>query len=714
MRRRVCAPLGLLLVSLLGSASGSPEEEEAARFGFAPERARWQREYERRLLEAISPDRIRQHHRFLTSIPHMAGTPGARALADYIAAEYRRAGLRVETADYDVLLSYPEDVAVELLEPERLRLTEPENPVPEDPRTELRDPLYRMPWTAYSPSVHITAPVVYAHFGRPEDFEELARRGLDVRGKIALVRYFRGYRASKTLEAERRGVAGLIIYCDPAEDGAARGPVFPNGPWGPAGHFQRGANVYDFIVPGDPLTPGWASTPGARRIRPEDSPILPRVAMIPISARAAAELMARLGGPEAPADWRGGLPVPYRLGDGSAVVNFRNQVTRERRRIRNVIARIEGAEERDKIVLLSNHYDAWVYGGVDPGSGTATLLELARALGQLARDGWRPRRTLLLASWDAEEYTLTGSTEWGEQHAENLRRNLVACLNVDTAVSGTSLGVGAAPSLDRVLAGAARVVPDPQTGQPLHQRWNEQRQETRPGSYATASGTARALNARILGSGSDYTVFFNHIGAPAMDLSFEGAYGVYHSVYDGHAWMERFGDPGFRYHATMARLWGVLALRLANADVLPFDFVPYAREIRAYLRELEVSYPSERRAADLLPLLEQADKLERAAQAAATQTEKLAAGDAKTWMRLNRAFLEFERALTTPHGIPGRPWFRHLIYAPRPTYAAETLPGLREAVEAGDWKRASAQARALAAALRRATELLERALAEAR
>lgn len=688
---------------------GVQGQDHPSLFGFTGRRARWQREYEQRLLGSISADRCRQHLRRLTSVPHLAGTPENQRIARHLAEEYRRAGWRVQTVQYDVLLSYPKEIKLELVAPERLALLHPEDPLPEDPHSRLDDELYRVSWTAYSPSVDLTAPVVYANFGRPEDYDELARRGIDVRGKVVLVRYFQGYRASKTQEAERRGVAALIIYCDPAEDGETKGAVFPQGPWGPPSHFQRGANVYDFLVPGDPLTPGWASVSGARRIRPKDAKILPRLAMIPISARSAGQLMERLGGVPAPAEWQGGMRVVYRLGDGSARVRFLNRVTRERRRIQNVLARLVGTEEPQKIVLLSNHYDAWVYGAVDPSSGTAAMLELARALGKLRAEGWRPRRTLLLANWDAEEFTLTGSTEWGEQHADSLRRNLIACLNVDTGVSGTQLVIGATPSLDRVLAEVARVVPDPQTQQSLYDRWTAQKPEVAPGSYATLSGTPRALNARILGSGSDYTVFFNHLGVPSADLSFEGPYGVYHSVYDGFVWMDRFGDPGFHYHAAMATFWGVLALRLANADVLPLDFVPYARELRAYVQDVSHHYPADRRDRDLRPILEQVDEFERAAQTVSALAEKLVIeGNPKKLARLNRAFQRFEQTLSTPQGLPGRPWFRHLIYAPLPTYAAETLPGIREAVVAGDWPRASAQARVLLEALRRATELLKR------
>ncbi len=379
------------------------------------------------------------------------------------------------------------------------------------------------------------------------------------------------------------------MYSDPADDGWFQGPVYPGGPWGPASHFQRGADVYDFIVPGDPLTPGWASTPEARRIPAAESEILPKIPMMPLSARDAAEILRRLGGAAVPdASWQGlAVADTYRVGPGPVRLHLKIENSRERRTITDVIATLRGTDEPEQMVLLSNHYDAWVYGAADPSSGTATMLALARALGSLAAEGLRPRRTIVMAAWDAEEYTLTGSTEWGEENEKELGENAVVCINVDEATHGRLFSPSASPLLFQAIRDAARDVPDPGTeGRSIADTWREASGAPGIQSYATAAGTKDDLPVSILGSGSDYTVFFNHLGIASTDLVFDGPYGVYHSVYDSYRWMETEGDPGFRYHAAMARYAGVLALRFANADLLPFDAAAYGREIAGYADEL--------------------------------------------------------------------------------------------------------------------------------
>jgi N-acetylated-alpha-linked acidic dipeptidase len=613
-------------------------------------------------------------------------------VAEYVAARFREYGLETEIATYDVLLSWPRRVDVELVGPEPARLANTEDPVAEDP--DSRNPAVSGPWHAYAKSGEAEAEVVYVNHGRAEDYDTLAGLGIDVRGRIVLARHFHGYRGGKSLEAERRGAAALITYSDPAEDGYVQGDVYPRGPWGPDSHVQRGANVYDFIVPGDPLTPGWPSVPGARRIAEAESQILPRIPSVPLSFKDARRILEALAGPVRPAGWQGGGPFAYHVGPGPARVRIRLDVPRETGAIRDVIGRIRGSDPAvaEQLVLLSNHHDAWAYGGVDPSSGTATALELARAFGELARRGMRPRRTVVFGIWDAEEFTLTGSTEWGEEHEDELARRAVACLNVDAAVSGDRLAVSAAPSLRRLVYEAARAVPDPAGRGSVYDVWRTA-EGTNVRGYGVAAGerTDEPV-ARVLGSGSDYTVFFNHIGVPSLDMLFDGPYGVYHSLYDSHAWMRRFGDPGFRYHAAMARLWGLLALRLANAEVLPLDYAAYGRDVRKYAEDL----------AQRVDLTDVTAAAERLAAVSLPAPQGTAAGN----VALDAGLMRAERALLDPAGIPGRPWFRHLVYAPLPSYEAETLPGIREAVQAGDAARARRQATVLAAALRRAAEIL--------
>jgi N-acetylated-alpha-linked acidic dipeptidase len=694
------ASAALLLLSLPALSADEPPL-----FGFTAESSVRQRAVEEALLALPSAARCESLHAQLTRAPHVAGTEGSRRVAEEILAHLREAGLETEIASYDVLLSSPRRVEVELVAPRAVRLARPEAALAEDPFS--REPSLALPWHAYARSGEVTAEVVYVNRGQPEDYDTLARMGVDVRGKIALARYFGGYRGGKSLEAERRGVAALITYSDPAEDGYVQGDVYPKGPWGPESHFQRGANVYDFIVPGDPLTPGWASVAGARRINESESQILPRIPSVPLSFQDAREILQALGGPVRPEQaWQGGGPFAYHVGPGPARVRLALDIPREVRTIRNVIGRLPGADPdpavASQIVLLSNHHDAWTYGGVDPSSGTATALELARALGELAKKGMRPRRTIVLGIWDAEEFTLTGSTEWGEEHAEELRAKAVACLNVDASTSGDRLSVSAVPSLRRFFHDVARRIPDPKGRGSVYDVWATDVSANVRGYRVVAGEKAKDPEVAILGSGSDYTVFFNHVGVPSADFLFDGPYGVYHSIYDSHQWMSRQGDPGFRYHAAMAGLWGVAALRLANADVFPFDYSAYGRDLAVYLDEVEALARPRRITLDLGAARHHARRL------AALPPPAIPAG-AEERRRTNEALLMAERDLLRAEGIPGRPWFRHLVYAPLPSYAAETLPGVREAVMEGDAARARAQAAHLAEALRRAADRLEAA-----
>jgi N-acetylated-alpha-linked acidic dipeptidase len=689
---------GAAIASLVLAAAAGP-----GLLGFTADHARRERELEAALLALPEPARCEAHHRELTRAPHTAGTEGARRVAEYVAARLREYGLETEMPSYDVLLSYPQKVELEMVAPRAVALGRREEPLAEDPSSS--DATASGPWHAYAKSGEVEADVVYVNYGAPRDYDVLARMGVDVRGKVALARYFGGYRGGKSLEAERRGVAALITYSDPAEDGYVQGDVYPRGPWGNDTHVQRGANVYDFIVPGDPLTPGWASRPGARRIPEGESRILPRIPSLPVSFRDARVLLEALEGPVRPArEWQGGGPFAYHVGPGPARVRLRLDVSREIRTIRDVIGRLPGADPDPavarQIVLLSNHHDAWTFGGVDPSSGTATALELARSLGELARRGMRPRRTIVLGIWDAEEYTLTGSTEWGEEHAEELARDAVACLNVDASTSGDQLSASAAPSLRPLLYEAARSVPDPKGRGTVYDVWRAGEEGTSVRGYGVVAGERTAEPpVAILGSGSDYTVFFNHVGVPSADLVFDGPYGVYHSIYDSHEWMRRVGDPGFRYHAAMARVWGLLALRLANADVLPFDYGAYGRDIVTYLDDVAALA----RAHGLDAGLERA---RRAALAMSRLAVPAPTGDADRDAARSRTLIQAERDLLAPEGIPDRPWFRHLVYAPLPSYEAETLPGVREAILAGDGARAHAQAARLADALERAGRTL--------
>jgi len=678
----VCFCVLCPLVWALAARGGSAQRAPSNIYGFSPRSAIAERAVEARFLPLPSAAKARDAHALLTADPHVAGSPRDRFLAEWVRDRWREDGLeQVEIVEHDVLLPYATDVTVEM--PARgWRATLKEDAVEGDPYS-ARD--VGIAYHAYSASGDVTAPVVYANSGNPADYDWLASRGIDVKGKIALVRYSMpySYRGFKALTAEQRGAAGLLIYSDPAEDGYKKGKTYPAGPWGPESHIQRGGIVYDFRVPGDPLTPGWASVPGAKRIAAADAASLPKIMSAPLSWRDARVILQVLKGAAAPAAWQGGLPIKYRVGDGSTRVHLRVRMDDGVRPIWTVIGRISGDALPDQIVVVGNHRDAWVYGGVDPSSGTASLMELTRSLGALARQGVRPKRTIVFANWDAEEFTLTSSTEWGEQHARELGVRAVAYLNVDSSTSGPDFKVSAVPALNHLAAESARDVLDVKTGE------------------------AQLVTNR-LGSGSDYTVFLNFLGVPVADLSYTGPYGVYHSVYDNHAWVSKFGDPGFLRHAAMTRVWGVMALRLANADVVPLDYRSTAARIREFVKETTESARAADRPA-LRAVADAAEKFAAAADQSGRRIDALLAGgppNAAAAAALDTMLIRAERAFLDPAGLPGRPWYRHLIYAPKPTYAAEVLPGVAEALESGDRKRLDDQVARLADALTRAAAIL--------
>lgn len=661
----------------------APNAETVLR-GFSAAGVTRQRAVEARLAALLNRDSTGRAFRQFTAEPHPAGTANNKKVAEQIAERLRRYGWEdVTLRAYDVLLPFPERVQVSLVAPVRFDALLKEDAVGADPDTHADvGPTY----LGMSASGDVTGELIYANSGNPADYDYLESQGISVRGKIAIVRYSNpySYRGFKALTAEQRGVKALLIYSDPQEDGYRRGLTFPDGPWGPASHLQRGAISYDFKAPGDPLTPGWASVEGARRLAERESTSIPHVIAVPLSARDATPLLRHLAGPVAPPEWQGALPFTYRLGSGPSVVRVNVQMDGKRRTIYDVEARIRGSAEPDKMVVLGNHHDAWVYGGVDPSSATATQMELARVIGQLVREGHRPRRTLVLTNWDAEEWHLTGSTEWGEQFADALRSGAIAYLNVDGSTSGRSFGALGVASLNRVIAETARDVADPSGGTVL-EHWQQDR---------AVNGVAPDpldLTTNRLGSGSDYTVFLNFLGVPIADLGFDGPYGVYHSIYDNYYWMTHFGDPGFRYMTAMADLWGRLTLRLANADVLPYDYRTYASRVDAFVNALD-SLPGVRARLDLdharrasLRMLDAALDLETAFE------RRQASSDTTGTAAFNEALRVVEQGWLLADGIPGRPYFKHSLYAPKFTYAALELPGVREAIDAQDWGRATEQ-----------------------
>ena len=684
--------------------------------GFASSNAADQFKLEAEFKKSISVDQIRSYHRYFTSTPHPAGTKNDYEVAQYIAAEWKKQGLEdVVIRQYDVLGTRPVSTSLEMVAPKKYTAVLREQPYEVDPDT--KNPEVSSAWIGFSTSGDITAPVVYAHSGNPEDYEELRRQGIDVKEKIVIVRYSNpySYRGFKALTAQRMGAAALLIYSDPAEDGYKRGKVFPDGPWGPESHIQRGAMTYDFMVPGDPLTPGWASLPGAKRIPESEAVSLPRIVALPLSWHDAQPLLENMDGPVAPKDWQGGLPITYRL-SGSVVAHLKVEMDNSTQPYYVVEARIKGTEFPDEWILLGNHHDAWVYGGVDPSSGTASMMEMTRAFGAMLKDGKRPRRSLIFCSWDGEEVGLTGSTEWGEQFADELRTKLVAYLNVDSSASGSNFEGGASGSLAPMLVETTRSIQDPKGGT-LHDAWLKSTATERKEAHDKQPvADANVVNTRI-GSGSDHTVFLNFLGRPVITLEFDGPYGVYHSVYDNYFWMNHFGDPGYKYHATMSQLWGVTALRLAQADVLPIDFNFYGNTINQFLTELEKNKQFDRAKLNLASAHKAAQELaSAAAQAASLLNPAVAAGKltAAQLAAINSLLMKGEANFILPGGIPGRPWFKHILYSSRYTYAHLELPAITEAVESGNWPEAQRQTEVLINALTAETSLMKQIAASIR
>ena len=703
---RKLAFLEICLGALLICAPVSVSCAQTSILGFTPRDAAHEGQIENRFKSIPSPDEERRQHRIFTSEPHVAGSPRNNELARYIADQWRTEGFEVVIRRYDVYGSNPKFTSLEMVSPVHYRAGLRELPVRGDP--DSKDKAISPAWSGMSASGEVTAPLVYAHSGNPEDYDLLGKQGIDVKGKVVLVRYSNpySYRGFKALTAQREGAAAILIYSDPAEDGYKKGKVVPEGPWGPEYHIQRGAITYDFMVPGDPLTPGWASVEGAKRIPVSEAVSIPKIMALPLSWHDAKPLLAHMDGPVAPDDWQGGLPIKYHLGGNRVRVHVKIEMDNSTQPYYVVEGRIRGAELPDEWVVLGNHRDAWVFGGVDPSSGTASMMELTRALGQMVKAGMRPKRTIIVCSWDGEEVGLTGSTEWGEQFADELRKKAVAYINVDSSTSGPNFHGQAVASLAPMLVETAHSLNDP-SGKSLYEAWKES--STRERMQATDLTQVRDSNLADtrIGSGSDHTVFLNFVGMPVLGLQFDGPYGVYHSAYDDYFWMNHFGDPGYRYHTLMTQLWGVLALRLANADLLPFDFASYASNIREFVNEMERGKDTSQ--LDLKPVLDAIDEFEAAGKRlddSASHVLSAGAIDPKLAETFNHGTMQVERNWLNPDGIPGRPWFKHILYGARYTYAHLELPGLTEAVEKQDWITAKQQAEILRQALTNNTKLL--------
>lgn len=667
-----------------------------AQTGFTPAGAAAQRAIEAAAMEAIEPGALEAMTRTLAARPHVAGTAGQAALRDTLAAWLHAWGLAPTTPRYEVFLPHATHVSVALTAPESIAFELAEPPVAADPATLLD----QYPWVnGYSAPGIAEAEVVYAGHGLHEDYALLDSLGIDVRGRVVVARYGRSYRGVKARLAAARGAAALVLYSDPQDDGYVQGDIYPAGPFRPWGGIQRGS-VLDGV--GDPSTPSGPSVSGAPRAPPAGGAPIP---VVPVSYEVAGEILSRVGGGDLPREgWQGGLPFRYHVGPGPArlrvaVDDDRDGPARGRKEIANVVARIEGRELPDEWVILGAHIDAWGPGAGDNVSGTVSVWTAARAVARLAAEGRGPRRTVVVAGWDGEEWGLIGSTEWVEEHTAELLAKAVAYLNQD-GIGGTRFGAAASPSLKPLLREAADAVPDGAGS--LLASWGAESERDPP-------------PIGDLGGGSDFAPFYNHLGIPSAGHGFGTPGGAYHSHYDTHRWMTEFGDPGFVHHALSAELLTVLTLRLANAEVLPFDYATMGEDLLDRWAPLGDTLAARAPDVDTEPLEESLRRFAvEGRRLARTRDEYLAGSvDSASSQAANRALLRVERELTRETGLVGRPWYKNLVVAAdrRNGYATIAFPAVAEALAEGDAVRVGAEIEDLAARVERAAAMVAEATA---
>jgi N-acetylated-alpha-linked acidic dipeptidase len=731
--------------------------EPAPLRGYSSDSAGAERDWEGKFRAIPDPAALRASMQRLTARPHHVGSAYDRENAEWILSQFKEWGLDARIETYDVLFPTPKERAVELLEPTRFTAKLEEPTVAGDPTSSQH--AEQLPsYNAYSIDGDVTAPLVYVNYGVPDDYEALERLGISVKGAIVIARYGGSWRGIKPKVAGEHGAIGCLIYSDPRDDGYHQGDTFPNGPYRPADGVQRGSVMDMPIYPGDPLTPGVGATKDAKRLPLSEAVTLTKIPVLPISYGDAQPLLAALRGPVAPERWRGALPITYHIGPGPAKVHLRARFNWDTKTIYNVIARIPGSAYPDEWIIRGNHHDAWVNGAEDPVSGTSALLEEARGLAALARQGWKPKRSIILCVWDGEEEGLLGSTEWAEDHAEELRRKAAVYINSDSNGRGY-LQVEGSHTLERFINGVARDVEDPETKLPVWKRLQLWR-IANPAANGTAADRQEPrqradLRIGALGSGSDYTVFLDHLGIASLNLGYGGedGGGIYHSIYDDFYWYTHFSDTDFVYGRALAQTAGTAVMRLADAELLPYDFDDFTDTIRRYIEEIsrlalekreqtvernrqideglfaatedprEKTVPPPREAVppflNFAPLENGLAALDRATglydQALARAAENGGAALAGAALRdANGRLIAVERALTLDDGLPNRPWFKNQIYAPGlyTGYGVKTLPGVRESIERKQWQLAGEQIVRVGKVLENASEAIEGAASE--
>lgn len=644
--------------------------------GYSRQAAVVERATEADAITRPSPSSASAQSRFLSLQPHMAGTAAQARTRDYVISQMKSWGLETEVRSYSVWMPHPLSTRIWRISPNPIELDLKEGIIPEDTTSSAYPQV--MAFNGYGAAGDVRGDVVYVNYGLVEDYAQLDSMGVSVKGKIAIARYGRSYRGIKAREAEKHGAVGLIIYSDPADDGYGRGDVYPIGPMRPSRGIQRGSVMNP---DGDPSTPGYPSTPNARRI-PVAQMDIAHIPVLPVSYGNGAELLRGLTGNSIPQPWQGGLPFRYHVGPGpvqARIAVMTDEKTNPYKTIWDTFGIIRGSEFPDEIVLVGGHRDAWGPGAADNVSGTVSVLEAARTIAEQVRAGKRPKRTIIFATWDAEEWGLLGSTEFVEEDSLRLSKSAVAYLNQDDVAQGPNFSGGGSPSLRSLLRDIAKAVPDPSHQGSVYDVWRKR-----------ANLAADTLEPQMgdPGGGSDFAGFYNHLGIPIADWGFGGPQGVYHSAYDSYHWMSKFGDPNFEFHATNARIGAAALLRLANAEILPYDYVEYARTMKRFALQAGQTISDKHWKLSVAELSESLGKMETAAAAFATERDRaleaqLSPAAAK---QVNAALLEVERQLTRPQGLVTRPWFRNLIYAADENngYSTMVLPSVGEAIRAGD------------------------------
>lgn len=661
-----------LTVGLIAITSASAAAQQGL-VGYTPANAARERAAESDAIKRPLAAEASTHSRELSKETHVSGTPAQARTRDYVIAQMKKWGMETEVRSYDVWMPHPVAVKAARVSPMPRELSLAEPPVAGDPTSKLAQyPTVN----GYSGQGDVTADVVYVNYGLIEDYAQLDSMGISVKGKIAIARYGRSFRGIKAREAEKHGAVGLFIYSDPQDDGFVAGDVYPDGPMRNPNGVQRGSVMN---ADGDPSTPGYGSTAGVPRLSPDKMDI-PHIPVVPIGYGNAGELLKYLKGPGAPRGWQGGLSFHYHVGPGPVKARLMvkdDRATKPMKPIFDTFGFVRGSELPDELVIVGGHRDGWGPGAADNVSGTVSILEAARAVAEQMKSGWRPKRTIVFATWDAEEWGLIGSTEYVEDDSLRLSRNAVAYFNQDVAAQGTRFGGGGSPSLRPMLRDVARLVPDP-AGGTVYSQWRA--------ASAVADTAEPAMGDP--GGGSDFAGFYNHLGIPIAEWGFGGPGGVYHSQYDSYAWMSKFGDPTFAYHATAAKVATAMLMRMADADILPYDYVEFARTMRRYVAPIDRAVGDHKWSVSTTALRAAIDRMEREALAFnATRDSALAAGaPAAALQRANQALVRVERSLLRSEGLRTRPWFRNLIYVADENngYANMVFPSVNEAIRAND------------------------------